>query len=107
MSRFVVLYRAPMTAREQMSKATPDDGKAWMDWFGQWGEGVVDFGGMLDIGHRVGISGSSQGDPNVTGFSILEAESMEAAIAMVQSHPHLSFAEGCEIEVREYLTPPM
>ena len=38
MSRFVALYRAPMTAREQMSKATPDDGKAWMDWFGQWGE---------------------------------------------------------------------
>ena len=35
MSRFVVLYRAPMTAKEQMSKATPDDGKAWMDWFGQ------------------------------------------------------------------------
>ena len=56
---------------------------------------------------RVGVSGSSQGDPNVTGFSILEAESMEAAIAMVQSHPHLRFAEGCEIEVREYLTPPM
>ncbi len=107
MGRFVAIYRAPMTAREQMSKATPDDGKAWMDWFGQWGEGVVDFGGMLDIGHRVGISGSSQGDPNVTGFSILEAESMEAAIAMVQSHPHLRFAEGCEIEVREYLTPPM
>ena len=43
----------------------------------------------------------------MTGFSILEAESMEAAIAMVQSHPHLRYAEGCEIEVRQYLTPPM
>ena len=59
---------------------------------------------MLDVGLRVGVSGSSQGDANVTGFSILEAESMEAAIAMVQSHPHLRYAEGCEIEVREYLT---
>ena len=107
MSRFVLLYRAPMTAREQMAGATPEDGKAWMDWFGQWGEAVIDFGGMLDIGTRVGVSGSSQGDPNVTGFSIVEAVSMEAAIAMVQSHPHLRYAEGCEIEVREYLTPPM
>ena len=107
MSRFVLLYRAPMTAREQMAGASPEDGKAWMDWFGQWGEAVIDFGGMLDIGTRVGVSGSSQGDPNVTGFSIVEADSMEAAIAIVQSHPHLRYAEGCEIEVREYLTPPM
>ncbi len=107
MSRFVALYRAPMTAREQMSKATPDDGKAWMDWFGECGDALVDMGAMLDVGLRVGVSGSSQGDANVTGFSILEAESMEAAIAMVQSHPHLRYAEGCEIEVREYLTPPM
>ena len=107
MSRFIILYRAPMTAREQMSKATPDDGKAWMDWFGEQGAAVVDFGGMLDIGTRVSVTGSSQGDPNVTGFSIIEAESMVAAIALVQSHPHLRWAEGCEIEVREYLTPPM
>ena len=107
MSRFVLLYRAPMTAREQMAGATPEDGKAWMDWFGAQGQAVIDFGGMLDIGTRVGVSGSSQGDPNVTGFSIVEADSMEAAIAMVQSHPHLRYAEGCEIEVREYLTPTM
>ena len=107
MSRFVVLYRAPMTAREQMSKATPEDGNAWMGWFGECGDALVDMGAMLDVGLRVGVSGSSQGDTNVTGFSILEAESMEAAIAMVQSHPHLRYAEGCEIEVREYLTPPM
>ena len=77
-----------------------------MDWFGECGDALVDMGAMLDVGLRVGVSGSSQGDANVTGFSILEAESMEAAIAMVQSHPHLRYAEGCEIEVREYLTPP-
>jgi hypothetical protein len=35
MKKFLVLYRAPISAREQMAKATPEQAKAGMDaWMG-------------------------------------------------------------------------
>jgi hypothetical protein len=42
----------------------------------------------------------------VVGYSVLEAENMEAAQALMRSHPHLEFAAGCEIEVHESLAVP-
>ena len=35
------------------------------------------------------------------GYSILQAENLEGAQALVQDHPHLQWAAGCEIEAHE------
>ena len=44
MSKFVVIYYAPMSVMEMMQNATPEDMqegmKAWMAWAGSCGDGV-------------------------------------------------------------------
>ncbi len=55
---------------------------------------------------KVTATTSSTSDKEVTDYSILEAESMDAAVAMLQGHPHLDWATGCEIEVHEAMPVP-
>ena len=51
-------------------------------------------------------SGSAPSDKEVTGYSILEAENMEAAQALLAGHPHLEWEAGCQIEVHEAMPLP-
>ena len=48
----------------------------------------------------------SKGDTDVTGMSIIEAPSMDAALDMVENHQHLRWAEGCTITVLEEMAIP-
>ena len=111
MNKYVVIYHAPAAAIEQTAGMTPDDMKAgmeaWMAWAQRTGDGLVDFGTPLGGGQKVTKSGSSPSDKGVIGYSILQAENMEAAQAILESHPHLEWAAGCEIEVHESLPVPM
>ena len=111
MKKYIVIYHLPMSAMEQMKNATPEDMKEgmeqWMAWAKRCGDGLVDFGTPLGGGQKVTKSGSSPSDKNVVGYSILQAEDMEAAHALLKGHPHLDWAAGCEIEVHESLPPPM
>ncbi len=110
MKKFVVIYHAPVSATEQMANATPEDMKKgmepWMAWAERCGDGLVDIGSPLGNGLTVTDSGSSPSDKGVAGYSILQADSMEGALALLQGHPHLGWAEGCEIEVHECLPLP-
>jgi hypothetical protein len=51
MKKFLVLYRAPMAAFEQMQKATPEQQKAgmeaWITWSKKAGSAIVDMGAPL------------------------------------------------------------
>ena len=111
MNKYVVIYHAPASAVEQTQAMTSEqmqDGmKQWFAWAEKCGDGLVDFGTPLADGHKVTTSGSSPSDKGVIGYSILQAENMEAAQAMVQDHPHLAWAEGCEVEVHESQPVPM
>lgn len=111
MKKFLVIYYAPVTANEQMAKASPEEMKKgmepWMAWAKKCGDGLVDMGTPLGNGKRVGKSGAvSDSDKQVTGHSILQAEDMEAAVEMMKGHPHLSWVDGCEIEVYEMMPLP-
>ena len=111
MKKFVVIYQASAPAWEQMKDATPEDMKdgmeSWMAWAKKCGDGLVDLGTPLGGGQKISKSGSSPSDKNVVGYSILQAENMEAAQALLDGHPHLEWAAGCEIEVHESLPLPM
>ena len=93
-----------------MKDATPEDMKkgmeAWMTWTERCGEGLLDIGSPLGGGLTVTEEGSSPSDKNVVGYSLLQAEDMDGAISLLQGHPHLGWAEGCEIEVHECLPLP-
>ena len=111
MKKFVVIYHAPTSVTEQMANATPEQMqevmKPWKEWVARCGEGLVDLGAPLAGGQKLSKSGSSASDKSVVGYSILQAENIEGAKSLLEGHPHLEWAAGCEIEVHETMRPPM
>ena len=110
MKTFVVIYHAP-ASWELVKDASPEDMQkgmeAWRAWAAKCGSGLVDLGTPLGGGQKLSKSGSSQSDKNVIGYSILQAEDMEGAKALLEGHPHLEWTAGCEIEVHESMPLPM
>lgn len=111
MKKFIVIYHAPLLAMEQMKGVSLEDMKKgmepWMTWAKKCGSGLVDIGTPLANGQKVTKSGIMPSDKNVVGYSILQAENMQAAVEMLKGHPHLEWAGGCEVEVHESMPLPM
>ena len=76
-----------------------------MEWAKSCGDSLVDMGAPLTGGQRITKSGTTPSTSDVVFYSVLEAENMEAAQAILAGHPHLEWAEGCEIEVYEAMQP--
>ena len=110
MKKFVVIYHAPASFMEVKDASSEDMQKgmeAWMVWAAKCGDGLVDMGTPLGGGQKLSKSGSSPSDKGVIGYSILQAEDIEGANALLEGHPHLEWTDGCEIEVHESMPPPM
>ena len=111
MTRFLVIYYAPMSATDQMASMTPEamqkSMEKWMAWAQKCGSALVDMGSPLGAGQRLTKAGVSASDRNATGYSILQAEDMEGAKALLEGHPHLDDAADSAIEVHECLPTPM
>jgi hypothetical protein len=107
MTKFMVLYRSSTTARDQMASATPEQMKAgmeaWMQWAGKAGEAVVDLGAPLAPAAHVGPGSSGAGE--ISGYSVMQADSAEALGGVLDGHPHLGMP-GNSIEVLEMLSMP-
>lgn len=110
MTRYIVMYHAPLSARERLAQATREEAMAgvqqWIDWSARLGDRLVDAGRPFGAGVKVTREGVEPADNPVVGISVLEAGSMDEAVAMVRDHHHLRWAEGCEIVVREEIAIP-
>lgn len=111
MKKFIVIYHAPSDAMQQtagMSKEDQAKGmEGWMQWAQKCGNQLVDMGSPLMNGQALAPDGKSKNsDKNVAGYSILQAESMEKAKALLQGHPHLAWNADCSIEVHETMPLP-
>ena len=106
MPNYLVLYNAPVSASEQMENNDPEMAaaamQAWNDWSARAGSGVVDLGTPLSNGRRVTSGGAGAADTEVAGYSILQADDIDGAIALLDGHPHLQMP-GSSIEVHETL----
>ena len=104
MGKYVFIYHAPMTPADA-SPPDPEQMDAvmgeWNAWAGRVGEGLVDFGTPLAGGVRVTKDGTAPSTREVAGYSIIEADDMDAALELAKVHPHLNMPGGCEIEVHE------
>ena len=81
--------------------------KKWMDWFGGLGDKVVDMGDMFRGGASVSSDGWSDVDEgSPTGFSIIQADSLDSAKKLVNDHPHVAWFEGCRVDVFEQMQMP-
>jgi hypothetical protein len=96
-SKFLVLYRSPVSAREQLANASPEQAQAgmqaWQAWAEKAGPAIVDLGAPLD------------GESDVTGFSILQGDSRASLDDLLADHPHRHLP-GAEIDVLEFIALP-
>lgn len=101
MKKFLVLYSSSMSARDQMTKVTPDQAKkgmeAWTAWMKKAETAIVDGGSPLA---PVGSAPSKLG-----GYSIYQAESEKALEQLLKDHPH-RMSPNATIEVYEFLKMP-
>jgi hypothetical protein len=85
---------------------TPEEGakvmQAWTDWFGTLGEALVDGGNPVSQVRTIGNNGTvSDGALNPTsGYSVIKADSLDAAVALAKACPILDGGHG-SIEVAE------
>jgi hypothetical protein len=109
MKKFLVLYKAPTSAFEQMQKSTPEQQKAgmdaWMAWSKKAAASIVDLGAPLGKSLRVTKSAAAPSTNDLGGFSIMQGESKEALAEVLKGHPHFMMPEG-SIEIVEFLPMP-
>jgi len=106
MKSFLVTYHSGAAAGKKMAKATPDEMNAmmqsWMDWAQSCGEHLTEMGSPLHSSVNFKAKGKpSPSGRRITGYSKLNAPTMAAAKKLVQNHPHLKWASGCEVELHE------
>jgi hypothetical protein len=75
--------------------------KAWEGWFTSIGAAVADPGNPSSISRTIAANGSvgPEGPASLSGYTILSADSLDAAVALAGSCPVL--AGGAAIEVIE------
>ncbi|MFK7779575.1 MAG: hypothetical protein QM490_00270 [Candidatus Gracilibacteria bacterium] len=107
--KFLVLYYAPnsMEAMEKMKKMTPEEHKEgmkpWLDWKDECGDAVLDFGGPLGDIKKITSSGVFKSNNEVSGYSIIQANSIDKANDIMSSNPHLKMG-GCYVDVCEIMS---
>jgi hypothetical protein len=107
MKKFIVLYRAPVSAGEQMASSTPEQAQAgmdlWMAWAKKAGPALVDLGSPL--GDPVSVGAGGPLGVHLGGYSVLQANDGAAVRKVLEGHPHLMLP-GASIDVLEFLAIP-
>jgi hypothetical protein len=112
MKKFMVLYMAPSAQFEQMMKsATPEQQKkgmdAWMKWMNANKASLIEGGAPLGKTKRVDSNGTKDTKNEVGGYSVVQADSHEAAAKLFgKDHPHLAMMPGSWIEITEIMPMP-
>ena len=100
MGKYVLLYTGggvPETEEEQAEAMA-----AWGAWYEGMGAAIMDGGNPFSVSKHVSQSGVGDGpysSPAITGYTIIEAESLDDAVAKVKNHPHLNY--GGQVSVFE------
>ncbi len=95
MARYIYLYRGPATPMADFtSEQSAEQMRAWGEWMGRVGSALVDGGAPFGDRSAVGDDGSSPAPSDLNGYTIVEADSLDAARALVDGHPFLSDGKG-------------
>jgi hypothetical protein len=80
---------------------------AWRAWAEKHQSAIVTMGGPLGRTKRVSQSGLSDVSNQLGAFTVVRADSHEAAARMFEKHPHFMIFPGDAIEVMPVLTIPV
>lgn len=79
---------------------------AWHKWITLHEKSILDGGAPLGKTKRIDAGGVSDTKNELTAYTIVEAESHEAAAKIFLNHPHFSIFPGESIEIMECLPIP-
>ena len=100
MANFLLAYKGGTMA--ETPEAQEAAMQAWMNWFGTIGEAVVDGGAPFGPSTAVQSDGSTgAATAGLSGYSVLQADSLDAAAALAKGCPVLEV--GGTVEVYEAL----
>jgi len=98
MANYVLVYHGGSMPESQEEGAKVM--AAWGEWFQQLGGALVDGGNPASATKTISANGSVSDDPNgPSGYSILKADSLDAAVALAKGCPVLQ--GGASIQVVE------
>jgi hypothetical protein len=87
-------------ARQQQGMA------AWNAWAEKHSTAIVQMGGPLGKTKKIDPQGVADTTNVLTAFTVVRADSLEAAAKMFENHPHFSIFPGEAIEVMPVLPIP-
>ena len=104
MKKFLVLYRSSQSSADRSAPTSPEQGKAimeaWIGWAKRTGAALVEMGAPL--AEPTVLKGTA-GPTFHRGYSIVQAESVDAAKKLFEGHPHFDSAPAASIELLELL----
>ena len=91
------------TERQQRAKTGV---QAWKKWVEDNQDAILEVGAPLGKTLRTSKRGVEATRNNLTGFSVVQAPSQEAAAKLFENHPHFTLFPGDSIEIMECLPLP-
>ena len=116
MKTFLAVYLGSADSRQRREWDSLDEAtrkqreaagmKAWHDFAAKHASVTVVEGGPLGKTKKASSHGIADTKNNLTGFTVVKADSHEAAVKMFENHPHFAIFPGESIEVMEILPIP-
>lgn len=110
MKKFVITYHTPAEIMKNLGEPDPVEMEKgmveWWNWADRCGDSLVDLGNPLMYGKRLNSESSGGTKSEISGYSILQAEDMDAVLKLLENHPHTSWNKQCSIEVHEVMPLP-
>jgi hypothetical protein len=95
MSKYIYLYRGPATPMDNLTEQQRGEQmEAWGQWITRLGPSLTDVGTPFGARAAVADDGSSPAPADLNGYSIVEADSLDAARALADKHPFLAEGKG-------------
>jgi hypothetical protein len=112
MKKFLAIYLGTASSLERWKMNTEKKKieqlgmDAWMKWAKDNKKSIIDGGTPLGQTKKVDHEGISDIKNEVGAYSIVEAESHEAAAKLFLNHPHFMIFPGDRVEIMECLAIP-
>ena len=97
--KFLFVYYGGAMATTPAAQKKSND--MWMAWFKQQGKAIADIGAAVKPGKMVGKKAKAITGKMVTGYTVVMADNLEAAVAIAKTSPNVM--EGGQIGVYEIM----
>ncbi len=95
MSKYIYLYRGPVTPMQDMTaEQNAEQMEAWGKWIARLGASLTEVGNPFGTRTAVADDGTSPAPGDLNGYSIVEADTLDAAKALADDHPFLTEGKG-------------